>query len=157
MAENSTPSPGNTQSPLGLMQLYAPELRVAILSYVPNLQTLRSLILSCSAFSTAYYSHQRQILLHLARNAFDIDRVNIVIPLLACRAQHIDVMASNHLETVTTVLETNPEHNALTSQATLQISIEECKQMLRLKHVASQICRDLISQVPLHHPLGEKT
>ncbi|KAL8707688.1 MAG: hypothetical protein Q9225_007722 [Loekoesia sp. 1 TL-2023] len=156
MAENSTPSPGNTQSPLRLIQLHAPELRVAILSNVPNLQTLRSLILSCSAFSTVYYSYQRQILLHLARNAFDIDSVNIAIPLLACRAQHLDVLALNHLETVTTLLKANPEHSTLTKQSTLEITIEECKQMLQLKDVATQICSDLIAQMPFHHPLGKE-
>lgn len=142
-----------TRSPSRLIQSCPLELQVAILTHVPDLQALKSLILSCSAFSTAYYSHQRQVLLHLAQNTFDADKVNIAIPLLACRAQHIDVWSPTHLETVTTLLKAIPEHIEPTKQAIHEISVEECKQMLRLKSVASQICNDLISQVPLHHPL----
>ncbi|KAL9043746.1 MAG: hypothetical protein Q9214_003077 [Letrouitia sp. 1 TL-2023] len=156
MALDSTLSPANTQSLLRLILSCAVEYRVAVLKHVADPQALRSLVLSCSAFSTAYYSHKRQILLHMVRNTFDVDKVNIVIPLLACSAQHVDILSPTHLKTVTTLLKANPEHIELTKQATLQITVEECKKMLRLKSIASQICSDLISQVPLHHPLGRE-
>lgn len=156
MAQDSTFLPANTKSPPQLIQSWPMELLVAILKHVPDPQALKSLILSCSAFSTAYYSHQRQTLLHLVRNTFDVDKVNIATPLLACRAQHIDVLSATHLETVTTLLKANLERIEPTKQAIHEISVEECKQMLRLKRVASQICNDLISQVPLHHPLGRE-
>ena len=156
MAEDSAPRLRNPPSPVQLL-LQVTELRIAILSHIPNLQTLKNLVLSSSTFSTVYYSHQRQILLHLALRVFDVDRINMVIPLLACRAQHVQTLASNHLERVTELLETNLEHNALTKQAGVQISIEECKQMLLLKDIASQICDDLFSQMPLNHPLGGRS
>ncbi|KAL8746613.1 MAG: hypothetical protein Q9190_001392 [Brigantiaea leucoxantha] len=156
MVEDSVPQLQNPPPTVQILPLQITELRIAILRNVPNLQTLRNLVLSCSTFSTVYYSHQRQILLHLAREAFDVDRVNMAIPLLACRAQHVQVLASNHLEMVTALLKANLEHNALTKHASLQISIAECKQMLLLKDVASQICNDLVLQMSLQHPLGEK-
>lgn len=82
--------------------------------------------------------------------------MNIAIPLLACRAQHINVLALNHLQMINALLTTNCEHKIWTKQDVLQISIEECKQMLQLKDIASHICDDLVSQIPLHHPLERR-
>lgn len=156
MAGDTTTSlPENTQSTLQLIQSHAPELLITILTHVPDRQTLRNVVLSCGAFSRVYLRYRRQILLELTRNAFEVDGVNIAIPLLACRVNHVDAKPSNRLEIVTALLESNSERRKMTKQESRRISIEECKRMLQLKDVASQICSDLISQTSLSHPLGK--
>lgn len=135
----------------------AVELRTSILCQVANLASLKSLILTCSAYHQAFVRSRKEVLIALAQHVLTVGSITLQLPLQIVRASSIDLFASDHRQKVVALLDGHPEITNLSRNSFADISIEQILRLFDLHRDISLVCDDLPEWMISKHPItGEE-
>ena len=122
-----------------------PELLIEILSHMPDVLSMRNVILASSAFSRVYYLNQRRILLSIAETTYAENGVSLALPWLICKIRRVRMFAEGHIEGVVTLLNKFPESKALSRPTLSATNVALCKDLIRFHKHVSRVCQDVVA------------
>ena len=132
------------------------ELIIQIMVDLPDIKSLRNLVLAGPLIATVYYANQKSILISRIEKGLAPDKVNIQIAMSACKATDLDISAFDRMEQISRFLEDTIENHPSNEETLRDLSVARCKQMLTLHRdallIADHAAQRLLSLCPFAEP-----
>ena len=132
----------------------APELRVMILCQAEDLNTLKSLALSCKAYGKLYLTSRREVLLALVHHKYRADGLPLQLAFQTLKARSIQAFSHDRLDQIQEICEHLTDERPPRSQLWTAITAEQCLQLLKLHQNASRICDDVPAHTIARNPIS---